>query len=89
MIYTLEELQSIIAPISKKYNLPAVYVFGSYARGNAMEKSDVDILVDATDTNLKSLFSLGELYCDLEDALGKAVNLVTVSSLYQKEHMPS
>lgn len=89
MIYTLEELQAIIAPIAKKYSLPAVYVFGSYARGDAAEKSDVDILVDTTGTNLKSLFSLGALYCDLEDALGKSVDLITVSSLYQKEQIPS
>ncbi len=89
MIYTLEELQAIIIPIAKKYDLPAVYIFGSYARGDATEKSDIDILVDTTGTKVKSLFSLGALYCDLEDALGKSIDLITLSSLYQKEQMPS
>lgn len=89
MIYTLEELRSIISPIAKKYSLPAVYLFGSYARGTAIETSDVDILVDTTGTKLKGLFALGALYCDLEDALGKPIDLITVSSLRQKEQMPS
>ena len=89
MIYTIEEIRSIIAPIAKKYRLPAVYLFGSYARGNATEKSDIDILVDTTGTDLKSLFSLGALYVELEDALNKKIDLITVSSLEQKTKMPS
>ena len=89
MIYTREELQKIITPIAKKYGLPAVYLFGSYARGTATENSDIDLLVDTTGTELTSLFSLGKLYCDLEDALGKDIDLITVSALTQREQMPS
>ena len=40
MIYTIEEIRRIITPIAKKYRLPAVYLFGSYARGDATETSD-------------------------------------------------
>ena len=89
MIYTYEDLKRIIAPIAKQYGLPAVYLFGSYARGTATEDSDIDLLVDTTGTNLTSLFSLGKLYCDLEDALGKNIDLITVSALTQREQMPS
>ena len=83
MIYTLEQLKELIAPIAEKYRLSAVYLFGSYARGTAKEASDVDLLVDTTGTSLTSLFALGALYCDLEDALQKRVDLITISALQQ------
>ncbi|MCD8331339.1 MAG: nucleotidyltransferase domain-containing protein, partial [Oscillospiraceae bacterium] len=89
MVYTLEQLGALIAPIAKKYGLPGVYVFGSYARGTADENSDVDLLVDTTGTALTSLISLGALYCELEETLGKSVGLVTVRSLRQLAEIPS
>ena len=89
MIYTIEALKEMIAPIAKKYHLPAVYLFGSYARGTATEVSDIDLLVDTTGTSLTSLLALGALYCDLEDALKKPIDLITSSSLEQRAQMPS
>ncbi|MDR3294725.1 MAG: nucleotidyltransferase domain-containing protein [Clostridiales Family XIII bacterium] len=41
------------APIAIKYQLPTVYLFGSYARGEATDDSDVDILIDRTALNPK------------------------------------
>ena len=89
VIYTQDQIRQIVAPIAEKYHLKAVFLFGSYARGDATENSDVDLLVDTTGTSLKSLLSLGALYCDLEAALGKPIDLVTVSTLEQKAQMPS
>ncbi len=89
MVYTTVELANIILPIADKYKLPAVYLFGSYARGTATEDSDVDLIVDTTNTELKSLFGLGALYDDLETALGKSVDLVTVQALEQEQRMKS
>ncbi len=89
MLYTVEEIAKRILPVAMKYRLPAVYLFGSYARGTATEASDIDLLVDTTGTNLKGLFALGALYCDLEEALEKKVDLITVSSLEQEAQMPS
>ena len=37
LIYTLDEIRRIVLPIAQKYRLPAVYLFGSYARGAAAE----------------------------------------------------
>ena len=85
MIYTQDQIRQMIAPIAEKYHLKAVFLFGSYARGDATESSDVDLLVDTAGTSLKSLLSLGALYCDLEAALGKPIDLVRVSTLEQKE----
>ena len=46
MIYSLGELKRIIEPIASKYDISLVYLFGSYARGEATDSSDVDILID-------------------------------------------
>ena len=60
MIYTLDEIAQRIRPVAEKYHLQAVYVFGSYARGEAKDDSDVDLLVDTDGENLKTLFALGD-----------------------------
>ena len=87
VIYNINQIRRIVAPIAMKYHLKAVYLFGSYARGTATESSDIDLLVDTSGTELKSLFALGALYCDLENALHKPIDLITVSSLEQKAQM--
>lgn len=89
MIYTLEEIRSRTLPIIQKYRIPAMYLFGSYARGQATEDSDLDFLVDTTGTDLTSLLRLGALYCDLEDAFEKRVDLITVRSIMQNTDMAS
>ena len=89
MVYSIEEIRQIVAPIAKKYNLKAVFLFGSYARGEADEKSDIDLIVDTAGTDIKGLFALGELYCALKEAFQKEIDLLTVSSLEQSAHLPS
>ena len=37
MIYTLDEIKKRILPVIEKYGIPAMYLFGSYARGEATE----------------------------------------------------
>lgn len=88
MIYSIQEIQQRIAPVAKKYDVKAVFLFGSYARGEAREDSDIDLLVDTSGTELKSLLSLGALYCDLETALEKPIDLITVNALEQRAQMP-
>jgi len=76
-------------PIIEKYRIPAMYLFGSYARGEATEDSDLDFLIDTTGTDLTSLLRLGALYCDLEEAFGKRIDLITVRSIMQASSMES
>ncbi len=89
MIYTIEEISRRIIPVAEKYQLPSVYLFGSYARGTAREDSDIDLIVDTSGTSLRGLFALGALYHDLETALEKKIDLITVQSLQQETRMPS
>ena len=81
--YTIEEITRRVEPVAKKYKLAAVYLFGSYARGEATAESDVDLLVDTTGAGLDTLLKLGGLYSDLEDALEISIDLVTVDAMEQ------
>ena len=79
MVYTLDEIAQRVRPVAEKYHLRAVYVFGSYARGEAQEDSDIDLLIDDTDSGLRGL-AYGGLCYDLEEALEKD-SFILVGSL--------
>ena len=81
-VYTIEEIRSIVAPIAAVHDVDRIYLFGSYARGEATPSSDIDLRVDKG--RLKGLIALGALYADLEDGLGKKLDLLTTGSLDQK-----
>ncbi len=83
MIYSVEDIRNTVTPIAKKYNISSVFLFGSYARGTATEKSDIDLLIDTTGSEIDTLFKLGEIYQDLCDVFQKDIDLITVSSLEQ------
>ena len=85
MIYTIDELKRKITPIARKYDIPAVWVFGSYARGEATDDSDVDVLINRKGSKIVTMFDLGALYNDLNENLGKELDLVTEDALAQDE----
>ena len=89
MVYTIQEIRSKVMPLLVKYRIPAMYLFGSYARGDATEDSDIDFLIDTTGTELTSLLRLGALDCDLEEAFQKPIDLITVRSIMQESSMES
>ena len=84
MIYTIEELRNRIVPITQKYRIPAVYLFGSYARNEATDKSDVDILIDREGSSIRGMFDMGGLYAELRESVGKEIDLVTLQTLRQR-----
>jgi predicted nucleotidyltransferase len=86
MIYTIDEIKERIRPVAEKYNLPAVYLFGSYARGEADEKSDIDIMIDRTGAKVRTLWDLGGVYGDLEDSLQKEIDLITTFGLDESKN---
>ena len=78
--YTVEEIRRRITPVAEKYKLSSVYLFGSYARGEATGDSDIDLLVDLTGSAVRGL-NYVSLYEDFQAALEKNVDLVTMDSL--------
>ncbi|MDR0943033.1 MAG: nucleotidyltransferase domain-containing protein [Ruminococcus sp.] len=77
MIYTIEEIKEKIRPIAEKYNLPAVYLFGSYARGEADEKSDIDIMIDRTGTKVYGVFTLAGVFGEMREKLNMEIDMIT------------
>jgi predicted nucleotidyltransferase len=80
--YTIEEIRQKVTPIAKRYGVAKVYLFGSYARGEAKAKSDIDFRIDAG--KIRGYFKLAELYCDLEESLKAKVDLLTTCALEEK-----
>ncbi len=78
-IYTIDEIKHIVAPIAERYGVQRVFLFGSYARGEATEKSDLDFRIDKG--NLRGLFALGGLHYDLQESFDKPLDLLTTGSL--------
>jgi predicted nucleotidyltransferase len=54
-----------------------VYLFGSYARGEADEKSDIDLMIDRDGTDVIGVFKLGGVFADFSDSLSKEVDMIT------------
>jgi len=77
--YSIEELKEIIAPIAEKYHISKVYLFGSFARGDYNEQSDIDLRIEKGE--LKGMFALCGFYTEVEEALHMKVDVLTTGSL--------
>lgn len=75
----LRERRSEILAVARARGASRVRVFGSVARGEASDGSDVDFLVDLEAG--RGLFDLGGLLMDLRDLLGRDVDVATEASL--------
>ncbi len=64
----------------KRHNVVRAAIFGSFARGEMKEDSDLDILVEFKGE--KSLLDLVALKMELEEVLGREVDVLTYNSLH-------
>lgn len=76
---TIEEVKEKVVPILQRYGARRAGVFGSVARGDMRPWSDIDILVEL-DKELSLLDVVG-IQQELEDALGRRVDLVEYGSI--------
>jgi predicted nucleotidyltransferase len=81
-VYSIEQIKHIVEPIARSHGVERVMLFGSYARGDATENSDIDFHIDAG--NVKDLFALSGFMSDLEEALAKKVDVVTSGGIRPK-----
>ena len=77
-VLTIKQIREMVKPIAKKHNIKEVYLFGSYSRGEANRNSDVDLYCDKGDVD--TLWKLSSFSDELEEALGKKVDIVTIGS---------
>ena len=76
----LQEKREAILQLAAKHGARNVRVFGSVARHEANEQSDIDFLVDMEPG--RSLMDQGGLLMDLWELLGREVDVVTEKGLY-------
>lgn len=76
----LDEVRKKVIPVLKEHGVVKAGIFGSYARGDAKKKSDVDILVKFG--GRKSLFDLARLEIEVEKKLGRKADILTYNSIH-------
>ena len=81
MRYSVEEIKAIVAELAARYGADRIYLFGSYARGDANPDSDIDLRIDKG--SIRGL-QLGGLAADLEEAFGMPLDLIPTGSLDSK-----
>lgn len=75
-----ERLKALVIPVLRQYGVLRAALFGSIARGDATETSDVDLLVEFGPD--KSLLDLIALKLDLQERIGTVVDVVTYAALH-------
>lgn len=68
------EIKKLTEPIFKEYGVEKAYVFGSYARGDYNENSDIDIIISSK--SIRSLLIIGAILEALKLVLKKEVDLI-------------
>jgi len=76
----LKQRRHEILRLASQHGAHNVRVFGSAARGEADTDSDIDFLVELEPD--RTLFDLGALLMDLQDLLGRKIDIVTDDSIY-------
>lgn len=80
---TIDQIKSAVAKVGKRYGIKNAYLFGSYARGDANQYSDVDVLIDAG--KIKGMIELSGFRLDLVDELGGTdVDVITTQGIMPK-----
>lgn len=72
---TLDEIKNKAIPIAKKHNIVSLSLFGSYARNEQNDESDLDFFIVTNDK--MGLFEYVEFYQELEKAFGCHVDVVS------------
>lgn len=81
MTYSIDDIRSKVSALAKEYGAQRVWLFGSYARGEARDGSDIDLRIEKG--NIRG-WKLGGLLADLEEAFGIPVDLCTTASLDER-----
>lgn len=76
----LEILRGHENAIMERYHVKRIGVFGSFARGEEREGSDIDVLVEFEE-EYETFDNYMELKYLLEDLFGRKVDLVTIDAL--------
>ncbi|MEK7166944.1 MAG: nucleotidyltransferase family protein [Patescibacteria group bacterium] len=79
-IVIIQKVKKQIAPILKRQGVIKAAFFGSFARGEIKKTSDIDLLIDLKKG--KTLLDVAHLKLNLEQMLGKKVDLVEYGAIH-------
>lgn len=78
---TTEQIKKTVSDYFRDKPVKRVYLFGSYARGEANENSDVDLLLEINEDADVTYLTLGNYLADMKDHFHQKVDIVTAGSL--------
>ncbi|MCD7708829.1 MAG: nucleotidyltransferase domain-containing protein [Clostridiales bacterium] len=84
-IYTIDQIKTLLVPIFRSYGVKKATLFGSYGKGVATGRSDVDLLVDS---ELRGLRFVG-LMEDIGNAVDKDVDVLDVTHIEKGSEIES
>lgn len=84
--YGREELIGILKVFGREFRIPTIYLFGSYARGEATPDSDVDIVIDSN--SIHGLLEFERARMSLSDRLGKSVDMISMQAIEEERNLP-
>ena len=80
-IISMDNITTLVKPLAEKYHVKEIYLFGSYARGEADGDSDLDFLVFGGEGfKLTNILALGE---ELREVLKKKVDVFEIREINQ------
>ena len=80
---TVGQIREPVERLGKKYGIKNAYLFGSYARGEADENSDVDLIVDGGE--IRTMFELSSFRFELMEELGGIdIDVITTDGVKPK-----
>jgi uncharacterized protein len=75
----LQAQREAIYVIAAKYGVDNIRVFGSVARGDADDNSDIDLMINTRDDT--SLFALSAFQAEMENLLSARVDVVEIETI--------
>lgn len=79
-IYSAQQIKDMINPIAAEYGLDTVFLFGSYARNEATENSDIDLYVPTLPAQMGLRFF--SMYEKIKEITEKEVDIITDDSVF-------
>ena len=76
---TFNDISKAVSALAETYPITSCYLFGSYARGEAREDSDVDLIIDLSEDI--TYLTLERMQIELSDILCLPVDLKTMNAL--------
>lgn len=82
---TIEEIKEKIIPVAQKYEVPLIYLFGSFAREESHQFSDVDLASVIQNSKIDNLLDLARFQTECEEILGCKVEISDAEALENNE----